>query len=119
LTLSSPERDSGCDNVKIGADVAATGYPAKVRGHRTRVNYSDDERRMRELLTRYAAGRRAQAGGKVDAAAADFVTMLLKKRLFSSPKAFAETIGIRPATLQLSKIGVSSVAEVGEQISPL
>ncbi|SEF57817.1 Helicase conserved C-terminal domain-containing protein [Thermomonospora echinospora] len=63
------------------------------------VDHSEDERRMHELLTSYAESRRARAGGGSGVAAADFVIMLLKKRLFSSPKAFAETIDTHLATM--------------------
>ena len=56
------------------------------------VQHSAEERRAHRLLTEYAASRRKAAGGEAGQAAADFVTTLLKKRLFSSPKAFAETI---------------------------
>ncbi len=63
------------------------------------VAYSPDERRAHELLRRYADSRRARSAGKAGRAAADFVTTLLKKRLFSSPKAFAETIETHLATM--------------------
>ncbi|PKK16051.1 DISARM system SNF2-like helicase DrmD [Thermomonospora sp. CIF 1] len=62
------------------------------------VDYDEEERRAHHLLTRYAASRRARTG-RAGAPAADFVTMLLKKRLFSSPKAFAETIETHLATM--------------------
>jgi ERCC4-related helicase len=56
------------------------------------VEYSKVERETHALLARYAESRRTQGGDRTGRAAADFVTTLLKKRLFSSPKAFAETI---------------------------
>ncbi|HEY3261133.1 MAG TPA: DISARM system SNF2-like helicase DrmD, partial [Pseudonocardiaceae bacterium] len=63
------------------------------------VAHTDAERQAHHLLRSYAAGRRAtarDAGGRV---AAEFVTTLLKRRLFSSPKAFAETIDVHLATM--------------------
>jgi len=62
-------------------------FPRRVLDY-LEAGYTDDERRTHELLSRYAESRRSQD----TPAAADFVTSLLKKRLFSSPKAFAETI---------------------------
>ncbi|HWE88036.1 MAG TPA: DISARM system SNF2-like helicase DrmD, partial [Pseudonocardiaceae bacterium] len=63
------------------------------------VEYAEDERHAHELLRRYAASRRETANGKAAGAAADFVTTLLKRRLFSSPKAFAETIEVHLKTM--------------------
>jgi superfamily II DNA or RNA helicase len=59
------------------------------------VDHSSAEREAYRLLTEYAASRQEAAkkqSGDAGVAAANFVIMLLKKRLFSSPKAFAETI---------------------------
>jgi superfamily II DNA or RNA helicase len=58
--------------------------------------YTPAERHTHELLNAYADSRRRHSE---DRAAADFVTTLLKKRLFSSPKAFAETIERHLATM--------------------
>ncbi|MGQ0837145.1 DISARM system SNF2-like helicase DrmD [Actinokineospora sp.] len=63
------------------------------------VEHSDDERRAHDLLRSYAKSRRDTAGGSGGRAAADFVTTLLKRRLFSSPKAFAETVDVHLATM--------------------
>jgi superfamily II DNA or RNA helicase len=63
------------------------------------VDYSDAERQAHELLSRYAASRRENATGRAGEIAADFVTTLLKRRLFSSPKAFAETVDTHLATM--------------------
>lgn len=59
------------------------------------VDHSEEERRAHDLLGRYAESRR-RSGSK---AAADFVTTLLKRRLFSSPKAFAETVDVHLKTM--------------------
>ena len=65
--------------------------PARVTQY-LEVQHSADERAAHRLLAEYAASRRKAAGGDAGRAAADFVTTLLKKRMFSSPKAFAETV---------------------------
>lgn len=55
------------------------------------VTYTDSERRVHDLLDCYiAARRRAAAPGTTRAS--DLVALLLKKRLFSSPPAFARTL---------------------------
>jgi superfamily II DNA or RNA helicase len=58
------------------------------------VEYSDREREVHALLNRYAALRRARvrAGQGLGRRATDLVTLLLKKRLFSSPRAFMNTV---------------------------
>ena len=53
--------------------------------------YTDAEREAYYLLQRYTAARRAKAHA-VAARAGDLVTLILKKRLFSSPAAFALTL---------------------------
>lgn len=66
------------------------------------VEYPEREREAHALLARYTAARRrgAQASGRRSAqTAADFVTLLLKKRLFSSPMAFARTLRVHRETL--------------------
>ncbi len=66
-------------------------FPTRVT-HALEVNYSDSEREAHRKLAEYADSRRRSATGEAQRTAADFVTTLLKKRLFSSPKAFAETV---------------------------
>jgi len=66
------------------------------------VDHSSAEREAHRLLTEYADSRRTAAqreSGEAGVAAANFVITLLKKRLFSSPKAFAETIETHLATM--------------------
>ncbi len=71
----------------------ADGSP-RFPGRSTRaieVDYTDSERRAHELLDAYvAARRRGAAAGSTRAN--DLVALLLKKRLFSSPAAFAHTL---------------------------
>lgn len=56
------------------------------------VDYPEAERATHDLLNRYAESRRTAAGGKAAQTAANFITTLLKRRLFSSPHAFANTV---------------------------
>jgi superfamily II DNA or RNA helicase len=73
-------------------------FPRRQLGY-LEVDYSPAERHAHQLLARYAASRRQTAGDTAGTVAADFVTTLLKRRLFSSPKAFAETIEVHLATM--------------------
>jgi superfamily II DNA or RNA helicase len=59
------------------------------------VPYTEDERAVHVALTRYAAlrTRTTDRGGEGADLAIKFVLTLLKKRLFSSPPAFARTLG--------------------------
>ena len=66
-------------------------FPRRVTDY-LEVRHSEEERHAHELLAEYAVSRRKAAGGDTGRPAADFVITLLKKRLFSSPKAFAETV---------------------------
>lgn len=63
------------------------------------VEYPEGERRAHALLRRYAELRRKAGGHRTGEAAADFVALLLKKRLFSSPAAFANTLNVHLQTL--------------------
>jgi superfamily II DNA or RNA helicase len=63
------------------------------------VAHSGEEREAHRMLAEYAASRRKGAQGEAGKAAADFVTTLLKKRMFSCPKAFAETVETHLATM--------------------
>ncbi|MFC6093296.1 DISARM system SNF2-like helicase DrmD [Saccharothrix lopnurensis] len=60
------------------------------------VRYTDEERRIHELLTAYADLRRERMapGAKGGRKATDLVVLLLKKRLFSSPAAFGRTVQV-------------------------
>jgi superfamily II DNA or RNA helicase len=65
------------------------------------VEYPDDEREVHALLTQFAATRRKRLGAQRGQRAADLITLLLKKRLFSSPAAFAHTVEVYAETLRL------------------
>ncbi len=56
------------------------------------VEYTGAERRAHAALQEYASLRQKGAADKVEEVAANFVLKLLKKRLFSSPEAFASTL---------------------------
>ncbi|HET8658184.1 MAG TPA: DISARM system SNF2-like helicase DrmD [Micromonosporaceae bacterium] len=60
------------------------------------VDYAAEERRVHDDLREYARSRVARATAEGDAArmAVDFSLTLLKKRLFSSPAAFARTLAV-------------------------
>jgi superfamily II DNA or RNA helicase len=64
------------------------------------VEYPAGEREVHALLSRFAAVRRRRMPARRGRRAADLVTLLLKKRLFSSPRAFAHTVGVYLETLQ-------------------
>ncbi|MFH8681263.1 DISARM system SNF2-like helicase DrmD [Streptomyces lydicus] len=72
-------------------------FPA--RTHRVvEVEYTESERQIHSLLETYA-GRRRRSPGQVAVRANDLVTLLLKKRLFSSPAAFARTLAAHAASV--------------------
>ncbi|MET3808701.1 superfamily II DNA or RNA helicase [Nakamurella sp. UYEF19] len=62
------------------------------------VTYTDDERTGHELLIAYTRSRQ-RVPGAVAVRAGDLISLLLKKRLFSSPAAFARTLAAHQATL--------------------
>ncbi|MEH1014225.1 DISARM system SNF2-like helicase DrmD [Micromonospora sp. CPCC 206060] len=72
------------------------------------VDYPAAERQAHDQLNRYAASRRSGAPGRAGELAADFVTTLLKRRLFSSPKAFAETVDTHLATMTARSDGTDA-----------
>jgi superfamily II DNA or RNA helicase len=84
------------------------------------VAYTDDERRAHTLLGRYAAARRRQllkGDGWARSKASDLVTLLLKKRLFSSPAAFAATLRAHMETLERPSGGRVPPARVPDEES--
>ncbi|HET9255767.1 MAG TPA: DISARM system SNF2-like helicase DrmD, partial [Pseudonocardiaceae bacterium] len=74
-------------------------FPAR-RATAIPVEYPDSEREIHGMLTRFAALRRSKLTTRRGRRATDLVTLLLKKRLFSSPAAFAHTIGVYSETLR-------------------
>ncbi|APU22205.1 DISARM system SNF2-like helicase DrmD [Actinoalloteichus sp. GBA129-24] len=64
------------------------------------VHYPDDEREIHALLVEFATLRKKKLVTRRGKRATDLVTLLLKKRLFSSPSAFAHTVGVYLNTLR-------------------
>ena len=56
------------------------------------INYTNDERTVHQLLNDYCESRESSTDGDNKAIGTKFVNGLLKKRLFSSPAAFASTL---------------------------
>ncbi|MFC3994375.1 DISARM system SNF2-like helicase DrmD [Nocardiopsis sediminis] len=101
----SPDEAAISDTVvrRLKRDIVdADGSPrfAERDAHAIPVVYPDEERRIHALLGRFAELRRPKLTTKRGRRATDLVTLLLKKRLFSSPAAFAHTIGVYLETLQ-------------------
>ncbi|MDT0532309.1 DISARM system SNF2-like helicase DrmD [Micromonospora sp. DSM 115977] len=67
------------------------------------VTYPESERQIHALLTEFAELRRKRLNSQRGRKATDLVTLLLKKRLFSSPAAFAHTVGVYLETLRSRK----------------
>ncbi len=64
------------------------------------VPYPESEREIHGLLKRFAALRRGRLTSRRGRKATDLITLLLKKRLFSSPAAFAHTVAVYLETLR-------------------
>ena len=64
------------------------------------IDYTEEERRIHALLREYTNDRSKSVKGTPFEYAADFVHMILKKRLFSSPAAFAVTLAKHRDTLE-------------------
>ncbi len=80
------------------------------------VIYPDIEREAHALLKEFAALRRRRLTTRKGRASADLITLLLKKRLFSSPRAFAHTVGVYLETIQSRTSGTAAAAANGDEI---
>ncbi|MEV7226958.1 DISARM system SNF2-like helicase DrmD [Polymorphospora sp. NPDC051019] len=82
--------------------VDADGNPRFTRrqAREIQVHYPEREREVHALLTEFAGLRRKRLLTERGRKATDLVTLLLKKRLFSSPAAFAHTVDVYLETLQ-------------------
>jgi len=67
------------------------------------VDYSSEEKEIHQLLKEYTESRLNAVKGTRYSYGADFILMLLKKRLFSSPMAFATTLSKHRETLSRRK----------------
>jgi superfamily II DNA or RNA helicase len=73
------------------------------------ISYTDEERRAHELLKHYGELRRkAVRDDATRVFAVEFVLKLLKKRLFSSPRAFGHTLAQHRRTLAAKERGAST-----------
>jgi superfamily II DNA or RNA helicase len=72
------------------------------------VEYPPDEREVHALLGEFATLRRGRLRARRGARATDLVTLVLKKRLFSSPAAFGHTVAVYSETLR-SRAGSGSL----------
>ncbi len=73
------------------------GFPERVL-HPLEVSYGEGELEAHALLKQYVEDRSSQEGPKKFGA--DFIHKLLKKRLFSSPRAFATTLSKHRETME-------------------
>jgi superfamily II DNA or RNA helicase len=71
-------------------------FPGRLPPEELEVAYTDDERAGHALLTDYVSLRRRTGSPK----GGDLVTLLLKKRFFSSPAAFARTLDCHVESLR-------------------
>jgi superfamily II DNA or RNA helicase len=85
---------------QIQADLAPgeARFPKRVVRAIT-VRYGDDEHKAHRALEAYSSSRFGGSAGGAGKAAADLTTLLLKKRMFSSPAAFASTLDVHLETL--------------------
>ncbi|RCV58162.1 DISARM system SNF2-like helicase DrmD [Marinitenerispora sediminis] len=91
----------------LGTDWQGKPRFAQRRIRYLEVEYAAAEREAHRLLNEYAASRRKQGSRH----SADFVTTLLKKRLFSSPKAIAETVDTHLTTMLAKDEPASPLSE--------
>ena len=70
--------------------------------HVIEVDYTDDERAVHRALKQYARLRTEAARDGTERYATEFVLKLLKKRLFSSPQAFLDTLNKHESTISES-----------------
>ncbi len=99
-----PDRDAVARTVvrRLKTDIVdADGHPRFLTRTTTpiAVEYPEDERAVHGLLSEFTALRRARSRRRRGRRATDLVTILLKKRLFSSPAAFAHTVAVYRETL--------------------
>jgi superfamily II DNA or RNA helicase len=73
------------------------------------VEYPEGERDVHAMLNEFAALRRKRLRAQRGQRATDLVTLVLKKRLFSSPAAFAHTVAVYSETLRAKAGGAAAV----------
>lgn len=80
------------------------------------VRYPDSERRVHDLLKQFAQLRRQRLTTARGRKATDLVTLLLKKRLFSSPAAFHHTVSVYLDTLRRRQGPPPAAAPVVDEV---
>lgn len=91
---------------RLKDDITKEDGTPRFPGRRTEaieVRYTDEERRGHALLSGYVAHRRTPTDRDERSRGNDLVSLLLKKRLFSSPAAFASTLTAHVATLDAAE----------------
>ena len=78
------------------------------------VDYSPEERRIHSLLREYTESRQKRSQDAVERCATEFVLKLLKKRLFSSPAAFAGTLEKHRQSLSTARRRKSAGARISQ-----
>jgi superfamily II DNA or RNA helicase len=78
------------------------------------VRYPSDEQTAHQKLSRYAELRTKDAGTRTARTSAKFVTLLLKKRLFSSPAAFAHTLDVHLRSV--AREGAEATGGAGDEV---
>lgn len=114
-----PTKDAVADTVvrRLKRDITdADGNPRFAQRHATAigVHYPESEREIHNLLTRFAEARRKKLTTRRGRKATDLVTLLLKKRLFSSPAAFGHTIDVYLDTLRSRSAATQADDDVPE-----
>lgn len=100
-----PDREAVTQTVvrRLKRDIVnADGTPRFVARHTSTiaVEYPESERVVHRQLAELTEMRRKRTTRRTGRKAVDLVTLLLKKRLFSSPAAFAHTVGVYLETLE-------------------
>lgn len=80
------------------------------------VDYSDAERALHRDLREYSRLREENAGSDAESLAMQWVLKLLKKRLFSSPQAFCDTLEKHRATIQNTAPKIESPRRVQDGV---
>jgi superfamily II DNA or RNA helicase len=76
------------------------------------VQHDAAERQAHADLVRYTTLRRGRAAGDAGRQASEFVTLLLKKRMFSSPAAFSETLAEHERSIRRTEMSAKDVVSV-------
>lgn len=78
------------------------------------VDYLEDEREVHALLREFARSRQKSSTTRPGRKATDLVTLLLKKRLFSSPAAFLHTVRVFTDTLKVRSSRQTQIEDIPE-----